>query len=83
MTDLEIPVETTTEFLIRVALYIGAIFQLTCILAIIVLPDKNADEPITGKNLDLSDHESWDGTTSIPTRHSQHRIRRQDKKKRK
>lgn len=49
MTDLEIPVETTTEFLIRVGLYIGAIFQLTCILAIIILPDKSSDEPIAGR----------------------------------
>ncbi|XP_024082547.1 protein MANBAL [Cimex lectularius] len=82
MVDLEIPPETTTEFLIRVGLYIGAIFQLTCILAIIILPDKNTNSPLSGsRNIDNSDQQQWE-SSSAPARHSHNRARKQDKKKR-
>ncbi|CAH1394193.1 unnamed protein product [Nezara viridula] len=80
--DVEIPPETTTDFLIRVGLYIGAIFQLTCIFAIIILPDKKNDTMQKKNHADISDQEHWDSSPANPPRNFQHKTRKQDKKKR-
>ncbi|KAF6215998.1 hypothetical protein GE061_000335 [Apolygus lucorum] len=83
MVDLDIPAETAAEFLIRIGLYIGALFQFTCILAIIFLPEKLTDSNgSNGKNTDLSDQETWDSQSSASNRPPAHRMRKQDKKKR-
>lgn len=81
--DIEIPSETTADFLIRIGLYIGAFFQLTCIFAIIILPDKNSETTVQKKSHgDVSDQETWDSPPHNPPRNYQHKLRKQDKKKR-
>jgi len=43
-----IPKETWYEELIRYGLYIGAVFQMVCILAVILLPDTEGDTDTDG-----------------------------------
>ncbi|XP_034241925.1 protein MANBAL-like [Thrips palmi] len=82
-------INTSPDFLdslMRCGLYLGAFFQLICLAAVVMAPDRSGDSSVQGKDLDGSDDEVSDHSTpqATPRRppHGHHRQRRQEKKKR-
>ncbi|XP_063230638.1 protein MANBAL [Bacillus rossius redtenbacheri] len=78
--------EDFMESLLRCGLYLGAVFQLICIAAAVILPDKVSDSAGSYcKELDVSEEEGSEHSTpqATPRRpHGHHRPRKQEKKKR-
>ncbi|PNF40391.1 Protein anon-73B1 [Cryptotermes secundus] len=78
--------EDFVDSVLRCGLYLGAIFQLICIAAAVVVPDKMGDSNSSYcKELELSDDEGSEHSTpqATPRRpHAHHRPRKQEKKKR-
>ena len=74
------------DSVMRCGLYLGAIFQLICLAAVVMAPDRSCDSSVQGKDYDGSDDEISDHSTpqATPRRpaHGHHRQRRQEKKKR-
>lgn len=60
-----IPVETWYEQIIRYGLYIGAVFQMICILAVILLPESEAGEGEA--ELSFSDEEELKSRAGSPS----------------
>ncbi|KAG4065019.1 hypothetical protein HA402_004142 [Bradysia odoriphaga] len=73
-SELNIPQEDWYETFIRYGLYFGAVFQLLCLCACVMLPgSKKEDGDDTNANSQL---------TPLNTPKRPHRARKQDKKKR-
>ncbi|CAB0036784.1 unnamed protein product [Trichogramma brassicae] len=72
--------ETLFEQLIRYGLYIGAVFQVACILAIVAYNGVSSDSITTLKD-DPSDIECSENSPQVTPRRP-HRARKQEKKKR-
>ncbi|CAH0765146.1 unnamed protein product [Bemisia tabaci] len=71
--------EDLLESLIRCGLYIGAVFQFICIVAVVYLPDT----PGTSIKDGCMDEDSEDSPQTTPRRpFNHHRSRKLDKKKR-
>lgn len=70
------------DSVIRCGLYLGAIFQLLCIAAVVALPERNYDAHFAKD--DLSDDDGSEGSPQATPRrpHAHHRARKQEKKKR-
>lgn len=66
-----IPKETWYEQLIRYGLYVGAVFQLVCILAVILLPDTDRQEEESEEEDDKSRASSPTGQSATTRRHQQ------------
>ncbi|XP_054273902.1 protein MANBAL-like [Macrosteles quadrilineatus] len=81
----EVPGAVPDDFMdtvIRYGLYIGAVFQLVCIAAVIVLPEKYDSSSM--KDGDMSEEDLSEGSPQATPRrpHAHHRPRKQEKKKR-
>ncbi|XP_067004185.1 protein MANBAL [Anabrus simplex] len=78
--------EDFVDSILRCGLYFGAIFQLICIAAAVVVPDRMSDSNLScNKDFEPSDDEGSDHSTpqATPRRpHIHHRPRKQEKKKR-
>ncbi|KAK3930309.1 Protein anon-73B1 [Frankliniella fusca] len=74
------------DSIMRCGLYLGAVFQIICLAAVVMAPDRAGDSSVQGKELEGSDDEVSDHSTpqATPRRppHAHHRQRRQEKKKR-
>ncbi|XP_049807182.1 protein anon-73B1 [Schistocerca nitens] len=77
--------EDIVDSVIRYGLYFGAVFQLVCIAAAVIMPDSTGDTNSVLKDLEISDDEGSEHSTpqATPRRpHIHHRPRKQEKKKR-
>ncbi|GLH03064.1 hypothetical protein R5R35_007742 [Gryllus longicercus] len=77
--------EDFVDSILRCGLYFGAVFQVVCIAAAVVIPDKMNDFNASYKDVEPSDDEGSDHSTpqATPRRpHAHHRPRKQEKKKR-
>ncbi|CAB3362558.1 protein MANBAL [Cloeon dipterum] len=71
--------DTFMETLLKYGLYIGAVFQLFCIAAIIVIPEKYLD---TSKDEGTDEDSNHSSPHNTPRRPHGHHRRKGDKKKR-
>ncbi|KAK6639777.1 hypothetical protein RUM43_008052 [Polyplax serrata] len=72
------------DTVLRCGLYFGAIFQLICIAAVVIIPD-NSTGNSDSKDLDGSEDEISDQSSPLASPrkpHVHHRTRKTDKKKR-
>ncbi|XKL61618.1 hypothetical protein PGB90_001451 [Kerria lacca] len=67
--------------LLRYGMFLGAIFQLVCIAAVIILPEQMKNHRENGQ-FEITDSESDSNTQTNRRSHIYHRVRKQDKKKR-
>lgn len=84
--------EDLVDSILRCGLYFGAMFQVICITAAVVIPDKMNDFTANYKEAEGSEDEASDRSTpqATPRRpahahthtHAHHRARKQEKKKR-
>ncbi|OXU19128.1 hypothetical protein TSAR_010830 [Trichomalopsis sarcophagae] len=74
------PEESFFEVLIRYGLYVGAVFQVACLLAIVVYHGSSSDSIAALKD-DPSDIECSENSPQVTPRRP-HRPRKQEKKKR-
>ncbi|XP_046594651.1 uncharacterized protein LOC107225636 isoform X2 [Neodiprion lecontei] len=72
--------ETLFEQLLRIGLYLGAVFQIICLLAIVVYQAGPSDG-VTALKDDPSDVECSENSPQVTPRRP-HRLRKQEKKKR-
>ncbi|XP_046396542.1 protein anon-73B1 [Ischnura elegans] len=80
--EFEIMTESLFDTVLRCGLYLGALFQLICIAAVVIVPEQTGDTASKDGDQsedDVSDHSSPHTTPRRP--HIYHR-RKQDKKKR-
>ncbi|XP_075235457.1 protein anon-73B1 [Lycorma delicatula] len=83
--EATVQTEDLMDSVIRCGLYLGAIFQLVCIAAVVILPERTTDGSASClKDGDVSDDEGSEGSPHATPRrpHAHHRTRKQEKKKR-
>jgi len=78
---VNIGVEDMTATIVRYGLYLGAVFQLICLLACIYKPDTTEEANNWHRN-DSDDESSEHSTPQNTPRRPHHRARKQEKKKR-
>ncbi|KAF2899438.1 hypothetical protein ILUMI_06734 [Ignelater luminosus] len=79
---INIGVEDMTATIVRYGLYLGALFQIVCLVACIVLPESPDDHTNWSTKGDSDDESSEQSTPQNTPRRPHHRSRKQDKKKR-
>ncbi|EEB17933.1 protein anon-73B1, putative [Pediculus humanus corporis] len=73
------------DTILRCGLYFGAVFQLICIAAVVIIPDNSSSGSGNSKDLDGSENEISDQNSPLASPrkpHIHHRSRKPDKKKR-
>ncbi|XP_018573933.1 protein anon-73B1 [Anoplophora glabripennis] len=78
---INIGVEDMTATIVRYGLYLGAVFQIICLAACIFMP-LSAEDNSWGSRVDSDDESSEQSTPQNTPRRPHHRIRKQEKKKR-
>ncbi|CAG9830061.1 unnamed protein product [Diabrotica balteata] len=81
-TAINIGVEDMTVTIVRYGLYLGAIFQIVCLVACIFISDSPEDNLSWGSRIDSDDESSEQSTPQNTPRRPYHRGRKQEKKKR-
>nr|XP_055049696.1 protein MANBAL-like [Misgurnus anguillicaudatus] len=77
----EVPEPTLFESLLRYGLFLGAIFQLVCILAIIIPTSKSHEQVETPEPVDMRGFEN-NKKTKAPVQQIRQKLKKESKKKR-